>query len=54
MNYGQPGDLIECTRKRDGLDVATVHLMASGKVEVLWNWKEAERERASWLRKQGR
>lgn len=53
MQHGHPGDLIECTRKRDGLQVAVVHLKVSGQIEILWNFKEAQRERAKYLMEKG-
>lgn len=53
MFSGQTGDLIEFSLKINGLQVGTVRLTPSGKIETIWNSKEANKLRNKYLMDKG-
>jgi hypothetical protein len=49
MLDGEVGDIIEFTLKINGYQVGTIRLKATGKMEVVWNRKEADKARNAAL-----
>lgn len=53
MFAGAVGDVIEFHLRRNSMQVGTIRMMASGKVDIIWNTTEAMRLKSEHILKRG-